>query len=144
MAYKIPPPGAEQTAASFTPTLLFGGGNTGQTGTYTGYYFKTGQQVDVQITITLTAKGSSTGNATIGNLPFSGSSMTAQKWIPMYPQNCTATGATYTTFAAQVASGAATAAIFNFPQSASVAVQFDHTNFSDTSIVIFSGTYWTD
>jgi hypothetical protein len=144
MAYKIPAAGAVQTAASFNPTLLFGGANANQTGTYAGYYIKTGAQVDLQITITLTNKGTSTGNATIGNLPFSGSATTAQKWMPLFLQNCTATGATYTCFAAQAASGATTAAVFNFPQNAAIAIQYDHTNFSNTSILILTGTYWTD
>jgi hypothetical protein len=55
---------------TFTPNLTFGGGNTGMTGTFTGNYTKVGNQVTIDIRIALTAKGSSTGIAVIGGLPF--------------------------------------------------------------------------
>jgi hypothetical protein len=56
---------------TWTPNLTFGGGNTGMAGTFTGNYTKVGNQVTVDIRIALTAKGSSTGIAVIGVLPFS-------------------------------------------------------------------------
>lgn len=55
---------------TFTPTLTFGGGSTGMTGTFSGRYTKIGRQVFVQINIVLTAKGSSTGAAAVGTMPF--------------------------------------------------------------------------
>lgn len=55
---------------TFTPALKFGGGSTGMTGTFEGAYVRSGQEVHVSIRIVLTAKGSSTGNATITGLPF--------------------------------------------------------------------------
>jgi hypothetical protein len=56
---------------TFTPTLTFGGGATGMTyGTQLGAYTKVGNLVTVMIRIVLTAKGSSTGAAIIGGLPF--------------------------------------------------------------------------
>jgi len=56
----------------FTPTLTFGGNNTGMvfhnnTG---GSYTRIGRWVYVHIRIELTNKGTSTGNAVIPNLPF--------------------------------------------------------------------------
>jgi len=55
---------------TWTPSLLFGGGNTGQTGTYVGKYTKVGNLVTAHATIFLSAKGSSTGAVTVGGLPF--------------------------------------------------------------------------
>ena len=54
----------------WAPSLLFGGGNTGQTGTYVGKYTKVGNLVTAHATIFLSAKGSSTGAVTVGGLPF--------------------------------------------------------------------------
>ena len=56
---------------TWTPNLEFGGGSTGigynlQTGSYT----KIGRMVNLHIAISLSSKGSSTGNATIANVPF--------------------------------------------------------------------------
>jgi hypothetical protein len=62
---------ADYEEGTFTPNLTFGGGNTGMAGTFTGNYTKVGNQVTVDIRIALTAKGSSTGIAVIGVLPFS-------------------------------------------------------------------------
>ena len=59
---------------SFTPALKFGGGSTGMTGAQEGQYVRVGQLVYVRIRITLTAKGSSAGAATITGLPFTSSS----------------------------------------------------------------------
>lgn len=62
------------TEGTFTPSLLFGGAAVGMTyGTQQGHYTRIGRQVFVSIKIVLTAKGSSTGAATISGLPFAGS-----------------------------------------------------------------------
>jgi hypothetical protein len=65
---------------TFTPALKFGGGTTaitydasGEVGTYT----KIGNNVYIFIYIRLTNKGTDTGNATIGGLPFTVASNTA-------------------------------------------------------------------
>ena len=55
----------------FTPVLKFGGGTTGiGYNTQIGRYTKIGRFVQVNITIYLSSKGSSTGVATITGLPF--------------------------------------------------------------------------
>lgn len=55
----------------FTPGLQFGGGSTGMTfSAQLGSYVKLGRLVIISGLITLTAKGSSTGNALITGLPF--------------------------------------------------------------------------
>lgn len=62
----------EQGAAiAFTPALTFGGGATGLTYTSrTGSYLLHGRALTVEIEIFLSSKGSSTGTAVIGTLPF--------------------------------------------------------------------------
>jgi hypothetical protein len=57
---------------SFSPTILFGGANAGQTFANgpNGRYVKIGKFVYITIGWYFTNKGSSTGNMTIGNLPF--------------------------------------------------------------------------
>ena len=56
---------------TFTPSLEFGGAATGMTfSNRSGYYTKVGNLVSAQVLIVLTAKGTSTGNATITGLPF--------------------------------------------------------------------------
>ena len=59
---------------TWTPTLKFGSGNTGMTFEYSpsGNYTKIGNTVRIRFGFRLSAKGSSTGAITIGNLPFSG------------------------------------------------------------------------
>jgi len=55
----------------WTPLLSFGGASAGLTyAVHAGRYTKIGRQVTVSATLTLTAKGSSTGAAEIGALPF--------------------------------------------------------------------------
>jgi len=55
---------------SWTPQLQFSGANVGMTGTFSGSYIRSGNIVNVIFNIDLTSKGSSTGDATIINLPF--------------------------------------------------------------------------
>jgi hypothetical protein len=62
---------------TFTPDLRFGGAKVGMAGTFTGNYTKIGRAVNVQVRIALSAKGSSTGVATIEGLPFTSSTYPA-------------------------------------------------------------------
>jgi hypothetical protein len=56
---------------TWTPTLRFGGASVGQTYTVQlGSYTRIGRLVTLSCTIALSNKGSSTGNASIGGLPF--------------------------------------------------------------------------
>lgn len=55
---------------AFTPTLAFGGGSTGMTFAFrAGSYTQLGNIVFFAFDLLLSAKGSSTGSATIGGLP---------------------------------------------------------------------------
>ena len=55
---------------TWTPSVTFGGGSTGITGTFAGSYTKIGRQVYVGFSLTFTSKGSSTGAVRVGGLPF--------------------------------------------------------------------------
>ena len=56
---------------TWTPVLTFGGGSTGITyGARSGNYTKIGRQVTLNFMIELTSKGSSTGDAVVGGLPY--------------------------------------------------------------------------
>jgi len=55
---------------TWTPILKFGGASVDMTGTFIGLYTKIGRLVTFTGRLTLTVKGSSTGNAAIGGLPF--------------------------------------------------------------------------
>ena len=56
---------------TFTPTMLFGGASVGVTYSQQyGFYTKIGDMVHCTIRLVLTAKGTSTGAATSGGLPF--------------------------------------------------------------------------
>jgi hypothetical protein len=58
-------------SGTFTPTITFGGASVGMTySRQEGSYVKIGNIVFVRIDIVLTAKGSSTGDVKINNLPF--------------------------------------------------------------------------
>lgn len=60
-------------ATAFTPTLAFGGASVGMTyavGGRSGIYVRVGSLIFFTININLTAKGSSTGSATVTGLPF--------------------------------------------------------------------------
>jgi len=57
---------------TWTPAIEFGGSSTGITyGTQVGTYTKMGDEVTIHMATTLTSKGSSTGDAKVGGLPFS-------------------------------------------------------------------------
>lgn len=57
---------------TWTPSLQFGGAASGMTygATRTGHYIKVGQLVHISFRLVLTARGTSTGNATVTGLPF--------------------------------------------------------------------------
>jgi len=56
---------------AFTPSLRFGGASTGMTyAEQTGRYTKVGRQVTAHTRVRLSAKGSSTGTATLAGFPF--------------------------------------------------------------------------
>lgn len=80
----LAPEFASYASGSWTPTLAFGGGNTGMTySVQLGNYIKIGELVYFDVAITLTAKGSSTGTATITGLPYT-SLRDVVVWCPTF------------------------------------------------------------
>src|SRR5215471_12660078 len=116
---------------TFTPTLLFGGGNSGMTGTFTGEYTQIGNRVFYTIAITLTAKGSSTGNASIGGLPVTATSnddraiLTAVKFMTQT--------AGYTNFYFTSGSGGTTGSIREQGNSGANTIAATEASFSNTT-----------
>lgn len=137
--------GVTQTSGTFTPTIAFGGLSVGLTyGLQYGRYVKTGLSVDIMIQVGLTAKGSSTGVVSIGGLPFLASNESPAKWISVYVYNATYTSTTFTTLAGQIGANSMTLAnIWQMPDTDTIRVAMTNSNFSDTTTIIVSGTYWS-
>lgn len=114
---------------TWTPVLLFGGANTGMTfGTQTGSFTRIGRMVFCSFQIVLTAKGASTGSATISGLPFAAAAASfGGGAIPTYSNMATLTE----TPAIAVNSGASTVNLLTFGAAASAALA--DTAFSATS-----------
>jgi len=129
------------TSGTFTPTLNFGGSNTGITySTQIGKYWKIGSVVYCNIEFVLTSKGSQTGNASVGGLPFTsandGHSMTfaTEAFLGTYPS-----GTTYIISETL----ANTTSIFLAACGAGNQTAVTDANFTNTSLVSMSGFYWT-
>jgi len=124
---------------SFVPGIAFGGGTTGITYDQNfGRYTKIGELVFVKVRLTLTSKGTDTGNATITGLPFTINSENAQN-----------SGATvgFSTNLANLASAPTIAPNpgstigYLFDWSASRTTNLDDTNFTDSSGIHYSMWY---
>lgn len=134
------------TTASFTPTLAFGGASTGITyGFNTGYYTRIGPILFVYISIQLTSKGSSTGTATIENLPFTAINTISPPFMDTAPINL-ATGitftATYTSAWGNFTSGTNSMSLQQGGSGVTTTAMQD-TNFSNTSNFTLMGFYNT-
>lgn len=126
---------------TFTPNLLFGGSAVGMTYTNRlGFYTKIGNSVFFTINITLSAKGSSVGTATISGMPFTSSSVTGSG------------AGVYSTLVSSVAGvaallhaliGASASNVSLFYGSATGSVNFTDANATNTSIMVFVGMYRT-
>lgn len=121
---------------TWTPAITFGGGSTGLThSAQEGTYTKIGRQVFVRGSLTLSARGSSTGQARVTGLPFScASGKTGTIIIDYYSGLALATG-----IVAEVPGGSSSAS-FYIPGASSSAGATD-ANFTNTSALWFSGFY---
>ena len=127
---------------TWTPSIKFGGNSVGQTGTFQGSYTKVGRLVSIFGVASLTAKGSSTGAATLGGIPFNISSSGDDGDVSFVPGNVqyityTGTfgmwgGVLYQTGPALVASA-----------SGSIMTYLTDTAFANNSIILFGFTYQT-
>lgn len=123
--------------AIFTPGLTFGGGSTGmEFGTRNGRYTKVADLVCFTLRLTLTVKGSSTGNALITGLPFT-SAATYIHVCSIAAENMAAAAAT--SLVASVSAASTSVNLYRFAAGALTALA--DTDFSATSVLYVSGFY---
>lgn len=122
------------TKVAFTPALKFGAASVGMTySVQSGIYVKNGSLVTVIGNMILTAKGSSTGSATISGLPFTAASPDSPGSVLF--SNVSGVG---TPFGTSVA-GTTTMSLTHLLSSTFALL--DNTFFNNNSIVYFSCTY---
>lgn len=131
---------ANYVQSTFTPVLAFGGGSTGITYTLQkGIYTRIGNTVSFKIHITLSNKGSSTGAATISGLPVTPANDGATQDV-----FCALVGTSFpasvTVSAGEIVPASTTLNINGF--GSSTATNFTDTNFTNTSQIRMSGTYF--
>ena len=123
---------------SFTPVITFAGASVGMTyGVQQGWYTKVGRNVSFSCFVTLSNKGSSTGVAAVGNLPFvSAASPSPYTAVAVRLDTITFTGRV------QAYQDRATTNV-NLEQltEAGAQSQLTHANFANTSTVMVAGTY---
>ncbi len=126
-------------SGTWTPDLTFGGSSTGITySSRNGYYARAGSIVFVQGVFILTSKGSATGNASIGNLPFT-SAASGQAWLTVAWQNMTSS---YVNMIGFVNNSSASISIRGITAAATTNLTtVTDTGFSNTSILYMSGVY---
>lgn len=137
-------PIAAQTTTTFTPTLRFGGGNTGMVlNNVSGRVIKTGKSVTVQISFLVTTRGSSTGVATIGTLP--DAMLTVANSFSDYFAIVTngAAGAQFIYYGELLSSATSIDMYYRFV-STGVQAQATHSDFPDGTYVSINLTYITN
>jgi hypothetical protein len=125
---------------SFTPGLTFGGGATGMTGTFTGRYQRLGGTVTFCAQISLSAKGSSTGTATITGLPVASSTIAAPYSLVYTFIDVNVGGGDYVV-QANTSPGNTTIDIFQTGDNVDV-VSLTHANFADNTLLRIQGSYF--
>lgn len=126
------------TTGTWTPTLRFGGGNTGISYlVQEGYYVQIGALIFLSFYINLSSKGSSTGDATLEGFPVNvGPRGYAMAWnIAQYNLSL---DTNYTVPFLSPNSNASTASIYQ-SGSGQTPIPCDDTNFSNSSL--FSGSF---
>lgn len=125
---------------SFTPTLTFGGGNTGITYTYqVGKWKRTGKWITAQANIQLSNKGSSSGAVRINAFPVASSATTGTESTgAVYLANMTGLGATQVTTI--IATNSSQARLYRSDTGAELA----DTAFNNNSLVQVQHTYLMD
>lgn len=135
------------TELTFTPTLMFGGASVDMTyDAQVGRAIKTGKCVAFQINIDLSAKGTSTGNVTVG-LGTLGSSyplVTATGYAAVFfvhaRQVTLNTAGGFYSVAAQSASGGSTISLYEQGTSVGITPLTD-ADFANNSVITISGVY---
>lgn len=132
---------ATYAEGSWTPTLTFGGGNTGMTLEAVGRYTRIGNLVQAWGRIRVTAKGSSTGNASIGNLPYTSSDVTSPN-VLYYPVSIYVENVAFTGYMEGAVANNATSFLLVQNADGTITVLTD-TAFSTNDSVYFSVNYRT-
>lgn len=138
-ATQIPSAGAntldDYEEGTFTPAMTFGGAAVGMTfSTASGVYTKIGRSVWTQVTMQLSAKGSSTGAAVLTGWPFTNS---VQSQTPtLFAGYANWAGLTSAPFGTLTTTSVA---MFDFAATAQTAI--DDTNFTATSVWRATVTY---
>jgi hypothetical protein len=123
---------------TFTPALAFGGASTGITySTQTGTYTRIGRTVYVEISITLSSKGSATGNATITGLP-----LTAAATLPLGIETSAMTAGVGDTHVTCLTSATTTSLLLRDVAGGSASSMTD-VDFTNTSVLRIAGVYRT-
>lgn len=126
-------------ATSYTPVLAFGGASTGITyGTQIGRYTQIGNMVTFSFDITLTSKGSSTGNATV-SLPVAAAAAMPTVEIFLLALTITTTG-TYTSL--DISASGTTGLVVQVAATTGTAAAVADTAFNNTSVLRGTGSYW--
>ncbi len=127
---------------TFTPALKFGGASTGMTGTFTGVRRRVGKLTFVTIRITLTAKGSSTGAATITGLPEVAAAACYSGLAANYAANL---GASVASLLPYIGSSTSVINLTYIPAAGATSVtNMTEATFTNTTDIILSGCYPTD
>lgn len=122
---------------TFTPALKFGGGSTGLTySAQNGTYSRIGSLVQFEITLVLSAKGSSTGNATITGMPFAAINSPT---FPLYIAVGVTAPAGTTYNIAQITS--TTLSLFGIVGGSGAAAFYTDASMSNTTQIFINGTY---
>lgn len=133
---------------SFSPGIAFGGGTTGITyGSQTGFYrtitYPNGTiEVAVWGLLTLSNKGSSTGNATLTGLPVTAGPNAGSNCVPFIPAGITIASGALPFL--QVGTNATTANIDTTNMNGGGFAQVNNTQFSNTASIGFNFTYWNN
>ena len=124
---------------SWTPDLTFGGSSTGITySSRSGIYVIVGKLVLVQCVMILTSKGSATGNATVGNLPFT-SAASQSAWLMMAWQNMTSS---YVNMSGFVSTSVTTISLRGITAASTTNVtNVTNAEFANNSIIYIHGIY---
>jgi hypothetical protein len=123
------------STGSFTPALTFGGGSTGITYTaQEGFYARVGNLILFRVTLWLSNKGSSTGEALISALPFTINS-TLSNSATFYDSFNSLSGP----IGLDLQAGTTTSKIVT--QGTSTATALSNTNFNNNSFLVLNGGY---
>lgn len=130
-------------SGTFTPGLTFGGGSTGLTfSSQIGQYSRIGKLVWFAIQLVLTAKGTSTGTASITGLPFNSANTpggsTINTVFPVSASNLTFTGQVN----ARCAGGGSAALALDNWASAGARASLTDAAFANNTLIQITGVYY--